>query len=102
MWIAWGVPLMVIGGLALALVALVVYLTAPYRAVAIPIKGRHILITGGSSGIGLDIAKLVAAEGARAVSLVARDPKKLADAKKLVTEYCKGAEVKVCYRFSSA
>jgi len=97
-WTAWGLPLAVIGGLAVALVSLVAYLRAPFKAVTIPIRGRHMLITGGSSGIGLEIAKLAAAEGAR-VSLVARDPRKLADAAKSVTDYCRQHvkdEVKVC------
>jgi len=43
-------------------------------------RDQHVLITGGSSGIGLAIARQVAAEGAR-VSLVARDPGKLAAAR---------------------
>jgi 3-dehydrosphinganine reductase len=43
------------------------------------LRDQHVLITGGSSGIGLALARQVAAAGAR-VSLVARDPKKLAAA----------------------
>jgi len=82
------VPLVVIGGLAVALVALAAYLRAPLKAVTIPIRGRHMLITGGSSGIGLEIAKLAALEGAR-VSLVARDARKLADAKEIVVDHCR-------------
>jgi 3-dehydrosphinganine reductase len=39
----------------------------------------HVLITGGSSGIGLETARLAVARGAR-VSLVARDPERLAAA----------------------
>jgi 3-dehydrosphinganine reductase len=39
-------------------------------------QDQHVLITGGSSGIGLALAHQVAAAGAR-VSLVARDPAKL-------------------------
>lgn len=38
--------------------------------------GRHALITGGSTGIGLATARILAGRGAR-VSLVARDPAKL-------------------------
>jgi 3-dehydrosphinganine reductase len=41
--------------------------------------GAHVVITGGSSGIGLATAKLVAARGGR-VSLLARDEGRLADA----------------------
>jgi 3-dehydrosphinganine reductase len=40
-------------------------------------RNRHVLITGGSSGIGLALARQAAAAGAR-LSLVARDPAKLA------------------------
>ncbi|XP_047332898.1 3-dehydrosphinganine reductase TSC10A-like [Impatiens glandulifera] len=46
----------------------------------VPIKGRHVFITGGSSGIGLELAKRAAIEGAR-VSILARNQKKLEDAK---------------------
>ena len=42
-------------------------------------RDRHVLITGGSSGIGLALARQLAAAGAR-LSLVARDPGKLAAA----------------------
>jgi len=42
-------------------------------------RNRHVLITGGSSGIGLALARQCTAAGAR-VSLIARDPSKLAAA----------------------
>lgn len=42
-------------------------------------RDRHVLITGGSSGIGLALARQAAAAGAR-VTLLARDPVKLAAA----------------------
>jgi 3-dehydrosphinganine reductase len=42
-------------------------------------RNRHVLITGGSSGIGLALARQCAAAGAR-LSLIARDPAKLAAA----------------------
>lgn len=41
--------------------------------------GAHVLVTGGSTGIGLATAQVLAERGAR-VSLVARDPGRLADA----------------------
>jgi 3-dehydrosphinganine reductase len=44
------------------------------------LAGQHVLITGGSSGVGLAIARQCAAGGAR-VSLVARDESRLAAAK---------------------
>jgi 3-oxoacyl-[acyl-carrier protein] reductase len=43
------------------------------------LRGRRVLITGGSKGIGFAIADALTAEGA-AVGLVARDPASLADA----------------------
>lgn len=47
------------------------------------LRDQHVLITGGSSGIGLALARQAAAAGAR-VSLVARDPAKLAAAQAAV------------------
>ena len=47
------------------------------------LRDQHVLITGGSSGIGLALARQAAAAGAR-VSLVARDPAKLAIARAAV------------------
>ena len=44
------------------------------------LRDRHVLITGGSSGIGLALARQAVAAGAR-VSLVARDPGRLAGAR---------------------
>lgn len=43
-------------------------------------KGRHVIITGGSSGIGLEVAKLYAKNGDK-VTIVARNQKKLDEAK---------------------
>ncbi|XP_020083941.1 3-dehydrosphinganine reductase TSC10A [Ananas comosus] len=62
-------------GLLLALAVLV----RP-RPVRIPLKGRHVLITGGSSGIGLALARSAAAEGAR-VSILARNAARLEEAR---------------------
>lgn len=44
-------------------------------------KGKHVMITGGSSGIGLEIAKECIRVGASVITLVARDSKKLEKAK---------------------
>jgi 3-dehydrosphinganine reductase len=43
------------------------------------LAGAHVLITGGSAGIGLEVARGVLAKGAH-VSIVARDPERLATA----------------------
>lgn len=50
------------------------------KSVKIPIKNRHVFITGGSSGIGLCIARQAAAEGAK-VSILARNLAKLEEAR---------------------
>lgn len=58
----------------------VLYLIARPRPVRVPIKNRHVFITGGSSGIGLALAHRAALEGAR-VSILARSIDKLEAAK---------------------
>ncbi|KAK9139683.1 hypothetical protein Scep_009364 [Stephania cephalantha] len=50
------------------------------KPTTIPIKGRHVFISGGSSGIGLALARQAAAEGAR-VSILARNPANLQQAR---------------------
>lgn len=62
---------------------LILYLIVRPRSVAIPIKNRHVFITGGSSGIGLSLAHSFASQGAR-VSILARDLRKLEDAKEAI------------------
>ncbi|KAJ0743372.1 putative 3-dehydrosphinganine reductase [Helianthus annuus] len=59
----------------------------------IPIKSRHVFITGGSSGIGLALAREAAAEGAR-VTILARDMKKLEQAKASI-QVSTGTEVDI-------
>jgi len=53
------------------------------------LRDQHVLITGGSSGIGLALARQSAAAGAR-VSLIARDPAKLAAAQAAVAAVATG------------
>lgn len=53
------------------------------RSVKIPLKNRHIFITGGSSGIGLALALQAASEGAH-VSILARGQRKLEEAKESI------------------
>ncbi|KAL5541636.1 hypothetical protein UlMin_009346 [Ulmus minor] len=62
---------------------LLLYLIVRPRPVRIPIKNRHVFITGGSSGIGLALAHRAAAEGAR-VSILARSLNKLEEAKESI------------------
>ncbi|XP_069112223.1 3-dehydrosphinganine reductase-like [Argopecten irradians] len=51
------------------------------------LEGVHVLITGGSSGIGKEIAKLVISRGAK-VSIMARNKQRLAEAKEEI-EQCR-------------
>ncbi|WMV08410.1 hypothetical protein MTR67_001795 [Solanum verrucosum] len=53
------------------------------RPVKVPIKNRHVFITGGSSGIGLALAQQAASEGAK-VSILARNIGRLEDAKESI------------------
>ncbi|GKV38558.1 hypothetical protein SLEP1_g46455 [Rubroshorea leprosula] len=62
---------------------LLLYFIVRPRPVKIPIKNRHVFITGGSSGIGLALAHQAASEGAR-VSLLARSLDKLKEAKQSI------------------
>ncbi|CAH9146246.1 unnamed protein product [Cuscuta epithymum] len=64
-------------------IPLLLYLIVRPRPVKIPIKNRHVFITGGSSGIGLAIARQAASEGAK-VSILARNAEKLEDAKRAI------------------
>lgn len=68
--------------LPLPLLALLALIVRP-RPIKIPIKNRHVFITGGSSGIGLALAHRAASEGAR-VSILARSINKLEEAKHLI------------------
>ena len=62
---------------------LLLYFIVRPRPVSIPIKNRHVFITGGSSGIGLALAQQAASQGAR-VSLLARSVRKLEEAKESI------------------
>ncbi|NET28904.1 SDR family oxidoreductase [Okeania sp. SIO1I7] len=55
---------------------------------------QHAIITGGSSGIGKEIAKLLATEGSN-ISIIARNPKKLEAAKAEITATILNPEQKI-------
>ncbi|KAL0744296.1 hypothetical protein Bca4012_085809 [Brassica carinata] len=74
----------------LSLLAILSLIVRP-KPVRIPIKSRHVFITGGSSGIGLALAHRAASEGAR-VSILARSAKKLDEARQSI-KLATGVEV---------
>ncbi|XVE75504.1 hypothetical protein DITRI_Ditri12bG0098900 [Diplodiscus trichospermus] len=62
---------------------LLLYFIVRPEPVRIPIKNRHVFITGGSKGIGLALAQQAVSEGAR-VSLLARSLEKLEEAQRSI------------------
>lgn len=72
---------------------LVLYLIVRPRTVRVPIKNRHVFITGGSSGIGLALARLCAHGGAD-VTLLARDAGRLEEAQQSI-KLATGRDVRV-------
>ncbi|WOL09508.1 3-dehydrosphinganine reductase TSC10A-like [Canna indica] len=76
----------------IAFAAVLALLVRP-RGARVPVKGRHVFISGGSSGIGLALARQAAAEGAR-VSILARSPARLEEARDSI-RLATGADVAV-------
>ncbi|XP_042052106.1 3-dehydrosphinganine reductase TSC10A-like [Salvia splendens] len=74
-------------------VLLILYLIVRPKAVRVPIKNRHVFITGGSSGIGLALAHLCAQRGAD-VSLLARNLTRLEEAQKSI-KLATGRDVRI-------
>lgn len=72
---------------------LILYLIVRPKSVRVPIKSRHVFITGGSSGIGLALARLCAQSGAE-VSLLARDVGRLEEAQQSI-KLATGRDVRV-------
>lgn len=81
--------------LAFLLVSLLLFLyfICYPRASRIPLANRHVFITGGSSGIGLELAKLAAADNA-SVSIMARDLTRLHEARRSIAD-ATGKDVRV-------
>lgn len=69
----------------LFILAIIVRLISPNKSKSL--NKRHVVITGGSSGIGKSAAILTARKGAH-VSIIARNLDKLADAEKEIKEAC--------------
>ena len=70
------------------LCALIVEIIHQYRAFKYSFSGKHVVITGGSSGLGLELGKIIASEKA-VVTLIARREDQLQHAKKDIEDYCR-------------
>lgn len=82
-WPAWGIALAGLGALAVA--------RAAYKRITrLDFKGKVVVITGGSRGLGLEMARIVAAQGAK-LAICARSEEHLARAVDELTG--SGAEV---------
>ncbi|RYH21500.1 SDR family NAD(P)-dependent oxidoreductase [archaeon] len=69
--------------LVYALISLCIYIADLYSVLPRkrPVATKHVVVTGGSSGIGLEVARLYLQKGF-SVTIVARNKKKLEDASK--------------------
>ncbi|CAM6081628.1 unnamed protein product [Calypogeia fissa] len=81
----WGLWALVL--IAPVFATLIWFVISP-RPTPISLTSRHVLITGGSSGIGLCVAQLAAFEGAK-ISIVGRDTEKLKSARTAILDYYK-------------
>ncbi|XP_013382180.1 3-ketodihydrosphingosine reductase [Lingula anatina] len=80
---------------------IILYILSPIIAPkAFQVQGAHVLVTGGSSGIGLGIAKAAAKKGAN-VTLVARNLVRLTQAREEVEKCCNGSSTQRIQCFSA-
>jgi len=81
--------------LLVPIILIVIWIIIPSHPPRLRLAGSHVLVTGGSSGIGLEIAKECARKGAF-VTLVARNPAKLKKAKLQVEACMQGGGTRQC------
>ncbi|CAI5714903.1 unnamed protein product [Hyaloperonospora brassicae] len=82
------------GALLASVVSIVSFVVTKLRAPGFHVEGKHVFITGGSSGLGLALAKKYARQGAK-VSIVARGLEALEQSKTDIERVCKHADARV-------
>ncbi|KAF4321584.1 hypothetical protein BBO99_00004604 [Phytophthora kernoviae] len=90
----WGASYIYTVGATIVGCSLLSFVVTKVRAPGFDVDGKHVFITGGSSGIGLATAKKYAQAGAK-VSIIARDAAKLEAAKLEIEAVRKHAAVPV-------
>uniref|UniRef100_M4B3A7 3-dehydrosphinganine reductase n=1 Tax=Hyaloperonospora arabidopsidis (strain Emoy2) TaxID=559515 RepID=M4B3A7_HYAAE len=86
--------LWLIGALLASVVSVVSFAVTKLRGPGFNVEGKHVFITGGSSGLGLALAKKYARQGAK-VSIVARGLENLEQSKTDIQRVCKHADARV-------
>ena len=77
------------------IIIIVIIIVVSPRPSKLKLAGAHVFITGGSSGIGLEVAKECARKGAF-ITLVARNLQKLDEAKQEVEKCLSGGGERQC------
>lgn len=85
---------MIIYIILFVVLALYFLLVVSKKPTNLDLNESHVVITGGSSGIGLEIAKICLSKGST-VTLVARNITKLQKAKEKLEESCASSKISV-------
>ena len=75
------------------------FLVVTSRPSRCKLEGSHVVVTGGSSGIGFEIAKLCASKGAK-VSIIARNESRLKKATKEIEALSSRSKGDQCFSIS--
>ncbi|CAH0480855.1 unnamed protein product [Peronospora belbahrii] len=75
-------------------ISVISFVVTKVRAPGFKVEGKHVFITGGSSGLGLSLAKKYAKQGAK-LSIIARGVDKLEEAKKEIEAIRKNTDTDV-------
>jgi len=85
---------MIIYVIPFVVLAIFIWFVVSKKPNKLALNGSHVVITGGSSGIGLEIAKICLSKGST-VTLVARNVLKLQKAKRVLEESCAVSKISI-------